>query len=185
MFQGRDKIQSNDQNDLTVAALIEKFFRENGKLLLGYAINKVGDVHEAQDLVQETALQALKRSATFDPRRGSLKTWIFVILDSLAIDWHRSREKRKLSRVVGVEDDGGAWSVGLAAEMGSRLELESVLARLSNEHREVVKLVVLDGRTSVEAASMLGILPGTARSRLFYALGQLRSELAARSGLFG
>jgi len=48
------------------------------------------------------------------------------------------------------------------------------LSRLSTEHREVLEQVYLKGNTVAEAAEVLGIPPGTVKSRSFYALRALR-----------
>ena len=160
-------------------ASIEQFFEANSRVLLGYAFNKTGDLHAAEDLVQETALQAIKRYESFNSSRGSLKTWIFIILDSLAIDWFRRENRHKTPRQEQLDEVSFTRNdVVLPIDVASETELDRLLAELSIEHREVVRLVVLEGWSSVEAAGLIGIPPATARSRLFYALGKLRAKMS-------
>jgi RNA polymerase sigma-70 factor (ECF subfamily) len=53
------------------------------------------------------------------------------------------------------------------------------LSRLSSEHREVLEQVYLQGHTVAEAAKVLGIPPGTVKSRSYYALRALREVHAS------
>lgn len=61
-----------------------------GPRLLRYLRRKVGDVHTAEDLVQETFLKAYRNLGRYDPSR-SFTTWLFTIAARLAISHARSR----------------------------------------------------------------------------------------------
>jgi RNA polymerase sigma-70 factor (ECF subfamily) len=58
--------------------------------------------------------------------------------------------------------------------------LRNSLTRLSPAHREIVDLVYYHGRTIEEAAAIVRVPVGTAKTRMFYARKQLRSAMAAR-----
>jgi len=61
-----------------------------GPRLLRYLRRKVGDVHTAEDLVQETFLKAYRNLGRYDPSR-SFSAWLFTIAARLAISHARSR----------------------------------------------------------------------------------------------
>jgi RNA polymerase sigma-70 factor (ECF subfamily) len=58
------------------------------------------------------------------------------------------------------------------------LDLAGALNRLSPELRAVLQATALDGLTTREAGRLLGIPPGTVKTRLMRARAQLREELA-------
>src|SRR5262249_61475367 len=58
--------------------------------------------------------------------------------------------------------------------------LRNALEELSPAHREMVDLVYYHGKTIEEAAAIVGVPVGTAKTRMFYARKQLRSAMAAR-----
>ncbi|HEY5062469.1 MAG TPA: sigma-70 family RNA polymerase sigma factor, partial [Gemmatimonadaceae bacterium] len=73
-----------------------------------------------------------------------------------------------------------AFDVEIRTETADmRAMLARAVARLPGNYREVVELVHFHGRSYSEAACVLGIRPGTVRSRLFRARILLRSELGA------
>src|SRR5262249_17385212 len=75
----------------------------------------------------------------------------------------------------GGEGTSGEEDVVLAVQYG---DLGAALASLSPELRAVVQATVLDGLTTREAAKLLGIPPGTVKTRMMRARAQLRERLA-------
>ena len=61
-----------------------------------------------------------------------------------------------------------------------RIVLADALASLSADHRAVIVETYFAGRTVAEAAKVLGIPPGTVKSRSYYALRALKLALAER-----
>jgi RNA polymerase sigma-70 factor (ECF subfamily) len=64
--------------------------------------------------------------------------------------------------------------------MLDRIVVVDALAALSPEHRAVIVETYYRGRTVAEAAQVLGIPPGTVKSRCYYALRALKLALAER-----
>jgi RNA polymerase sigma-70 factor (ECF subfamily) len=66
---------------------------------------------------------------------------------------------------------------GVAARSNARLDILAVLQALSPEHREVVVLREMEGRTYDEIAAILAVPRGTVESRLHRARRELRNRL--------
>jgi RNA polymerase sigma-70 factor, ECF subfamily len=147
--------------------------------VMGFALHLTsGDRGRAEDIVQETLLRAWRQRDSLDEERGSLRPWLFTVARRIAIDAHRARAARPTE--VG---DSVLAVVPAADEIDrslDRLVIVEALQSLSAEHRAVIVETYFHGRSVTEAAGILGIPPGTVKSRSFYALRALRLALAER-----
>ena len=166
------------------AAFHELVDRYGGQLMTA-ACGMVGNRADAEDVVQETFAGAFKSASSF---RGeaSLKTWLLRILMRQAARHHRKgRNKRMFSLSGSSESDEdmtantGPTVRSGAAAVESRLDVTSMLAVLSPEHREVLVLRELQGLSYDEMATAIGVPQGTIESRLFRARRELKTRFAA------
>ncbi|MBM7783863.1 sigma-70 family RNA polymerase sigma factor [Tenggerimyces flavus] len=160
--------------------LIRELYTEHAGPLLGYVLRLVrGDRQRAEDVVQETLLRAWRHPESLDPARGSLRVWLATVARNIVVDGERARRARPYE--VGedalsvVPADGNEIDKAMLA-----WEVMEVLAELAPHHREVVVEVYYRGRSVAEAASVLGVPPGTVKSRTYYALRQLKLLLEER-----
>jgi RNA polymerase sigma-70 factor, ECF subfamily len=144
-----------------------------------------GDEAEAQDLVQETLLQALRSAKRFRGR-SSIYTWLHGILLNLTRHYHRDRKW-----IVYDEDLAhrqtppiGASASGLDAETASSA-LTQAMRGLSEPHREVLVLRFYEDMKIHEIAAHLGLSKGTVKSRLHYAIAELQRRMPGELNLFG
>lgn len=147
--------------------------------LHGYAVSLSGDNHDAHDLVQETALKALKASRVPEDE-SAFRAWLFVILRNSWLDLARRRGRRR--EMTGCDSD--FEHIGAAAwthddSLISTLTVRSSLAKLSADHRDVLGLVDVSGFSYAEAADMLGVPAGTVMSRIARARIALLKQLEA------
>jgi RNA polymerase sigma factor (sigma-70 family) len=168
------------------AALAELYDRF-GATALGIARRVTGDVHAAEEAVQETFLWVWTHADRFDPARGTLRSWLAVLCYRRAVDWVRAEVARRRP----VSDHGS----GLAAS-AEEVALEAEEARLAEQlahtvraavdtlppaQRDVVRLLYFEGRRVADIAATLGVPEGTAKTRLRAA----RQRLAERLGTQG
>lgn len=146
--------------------------------LFVYALRLLGDRDAAEEVVQDTLLRAWQHADRFDPARGSLASWVFTIARNLTTDRHRRVAARPPEVLVGEPPP-----VPVPEEVDAALEawqLADALAQLTPEHRQAIVDVHYRGYTIREAASRLGVPPGTVKSRLYYGLRSLRLQLEER-----
>lgn len=155
---------------------VEELQATYGGALYGYAVRLLGDRQAAEEVVQDTLLQAWRAGDRYDPDRASLGTWLFTIAHNLVVDRHRRRAARP--RTVGPVDDRDApLTDGEVDRAIETWQVAEALAGLSDTHREAIVLVHYRGHTVAEAADLLGVPPGTVKSRVFYGLRALRLAL--------
>ncbi|MDR3377193.1 MAG: RNA polymerase sigma factor [Verrucomicrobiae bacterium] len=169
------------QDPGAVAELVNLY----GDRLLPSAFMLCGNETEAQDLVQETFLEAIRSAQRFQ-QRSSIYTWLYSILLNLSRHYHR-KQKRVL-----LDNDAGAEAAAPTGESVSPLDagtaasaLQAALRTLSDVHREVIVLRYYEGLKIREIARQLGLSPGTVKSRLHYAIGELKQRLPGELNLFG
>ncbi|MGC4251340.1 MAG: RNA polymerase sigma factor [Sphingobium sp.] len=132
---------------------------------------------EGDDLCQMTIERALR--ARHQWTEGTrLDSWMYRIMRNLWIDEIRAARRRQQTFV----DEEAGLHVGVAAEQEARMELglvDRALARLPDEQREAVLLVMVEGYGYQEAADIVGCPAGTLSSRFVRGRDALRKILEA------
>lgn len=129
-----------------------------------FARSLAGNPDDADDVVQVALERALQRASQWREDAGGLDAWMFGIVRNAWLDEVRARQRRGRMFVAGEDGD----TVGVAA-VDAYLEVMSVeaaMARLPLEQREAVALVLVEGLSYREAATMLEVPVGTLTSRL-------------------
>ncbi|MBW3652259.1 MAG: RNA polymerase sigma factor [Actinobacteria bacterium] len=135
---------------------------------------RCADRDAVDDAVQDTFV-AVWRSAARYSGEGAVGAWIWGIAIRRLIDALRRRPREDLAPEQFADSEPSAEEqVLLGVEHG---DLGGALARLSPELRAVVQATILDGLTTREASRLLGIAPGTVKTRAMRARKQLRAEL--------
>ena len=138
------------------------------------------DPHRAQDATQQAMLGAWRDLPRLrDPER--FDAWLHRLVVNACYAEARG-ERRWTARVRVIQNDV-PLAPDVARSVVDRDELEAAFARLSPERRAVVVLHHHLGYPLTEIAATLGIPEGTARSRLHYAVRQLRAALDADARL--
>lgn len=160
-------------------ALMRALYETHAAPLYAFVLRLVdGDRHRAEDVVQETLLRAWRNAEKLDHAAGSVRPWLVTVARRIVIDGHRSRQARPHE-----VDPGPLESLPAADEIDRALRamlISEAMADLTPVHRQVLVETYLRGRSAVEAAQVLGVPPGTVRSRVFYALRSLRLALEER-----
>lgn len=148
-------------------------------------LRTVGDMSLAEDITQESFLRAWKAVSQF--RGGSVRGWLMRIAINGSYDALRSRKRKPADSLDALEyEPVPSWSSqSTAAELPEahsiRTELsdaiEQLLANLPSDQRTALLLVDLQGFAYDEAAGIMGVAPGTIKSRISRARAKLRDEL--------
>jgi RNA polymerase sigma-70 factor (ECF subfamily) len=143
--------------------------------LVRYAARIVGDLAEAEDVVQESYVKAY--GALVDggfEGRSSVMTWLYRIVTRTAIDVKRRRARREtyddvLPEVAVGGADAADGHVALR-------ELSTLLEGLPEEQSSALVLQALEGFTNREIAEILGCSEGAVEQRLVRARAALRKK---------
>jgi RNA polymerase sigma-70 factor (ECF subfamily) len=130
---------------------------------------------DADDVVQIAVERALSRSAQWEPGTR-LDSWMFRIVKNAWIDEVRSRARRQA--LFAPEEEGEHVGDDFAAAHQQRMAVEKAMSLLSEDHRMVIGLVLVDGLPYKEAAAVLEIPMGTLTSRLARAREALQKLLS-------
>ena len=128
-----------------------------------FARNLARNPHDADDVVQIAVERALTR---LDQWRSDarLDSWMFKIVRNAWIDELRSRGRRdKVFLAAEAGENVGTDSMARETDL---LAVQSAMARLPQEQREAVGLVLVEGLPYREAADVLDVPIGTLTSRL-------------------
>lgn len=149
-----------------LAALLPRL-RRFGRLL---ARNR----EDGDDLVQAALEKALARTDQWTPGTR-LDSWMFRIMQNAWIDEVRARQRRGETFVEEEQADRAGAATG--DTQLDAIAVRKAVAQLSDEHRAVVGLVLVEGLSYEEAAGVLRIPVGTLTSRLSRAREALKAML--------
>lgn len=118
--------------------------------------------------MQEALEQAWRRQETFDPSRGSLRTWLLVLVAD------RCRKQQRVLRRTGELVDAAA---PVAYDGDLAVDLQRAVASLPPRQRLAVELFYVTGLSVAECGQVMGCAAGTVKSTLSDARARLRPLL--------
>ncbi len=168
-----------------------KEYEEGGRALFGHAMKLTRNVDRARDLVQEATRRAAASWDTFDEREP-VGPWLHTILKRVWLDdrkraalrlnvslekpvGRKTHEEPKRLREVLEDPEDGPERAAERREVAGRVR--EALGNVSEDHRDVLRLVDMDGTSYDAAAAMLRLPVGTVRSRLARAREAFRRVL--------
>lgn len=151
--------------------------------LYGYAMALTRNQADAEDLVQETYVRAI-RGAESLPAGSNVKYWLFTILRNIRLN--QLRQQRIAPKFIELDADEGKTDIAIEtspdpyAHYVGKTERERVreaIQQLSSEFREIILLREFEELTYQEIANLLDCRTGTVMSRLARARSKLRTFL--------
>jgi RNA polymerase sigma-70 factor, ECF subfamily len=162
-------------------------FTEYLNCLYSYAVVLSRNRAEAEDLVQETCLRALRAMERLRPD-SNIKSWLFTILRNIWLNQLRQTRSGSGDVDIDLDEDGSNAAMDKAtdpfATYVSKVEREQVshaIEQLPLEFREIILLREYEELSYQEIATLLDCPVGTVMSRLARARTKLRDLLAATS----
>ena len=151
----------------------------NAPSLRNFALSLCGTIERAEDLVQDTLLQALTHAESFQAGTN-LSAWLVTILRNRFRDQYRKRQRE-------VEDADGLYAEMLRSEPAQTARVEfaefcAALAKIPAEQRQALILVGVSDLSYEDAAARCGCAAGTIKSRVHRARARL-IELLVIDGL--
>lgn len=182
------RAQKGDEN--AFAMLVDRY----EKLVYNLAYQYTENAEDAADVSQDAFLK-LWRSLPSFRQESSLSTWVFRITQNCALDALRKRNVRRTVSLTVEEDDGEEQGreMDLAdpnpdhdpAARSERKErtaaVREAISALHADHREILVLRDMQGYSYAEIGEMLGLEPGTVKSRINRARMQVKEFLQSRN----
>jgi RNA polymerase sigma-70 factor (ECF subfamily) len=172
---------------------MERLVQRHGSTVYAFVRRILGNEPLADDVYQEVWLKVIRYANRFEGR-SRFSTWLFQVTRNVCMDHRRSAQRKKEG--VSLERDGGDPKDGgecvplrdqvadrgpgtheRAAETEEKAALEHAIAQLPEEQREVLLLREKTELTFEEIAEISGLSPNTVKSRMRYALLNLRKSL--------
>ena len=154
-------------------AAAAEFYRRQAQYVWSVVRRFALDDDEAMDASQEAFLRIF-RGSTFSGK-SSLRTWVFRVATSAAIDLLRSPRGQRHDTLDAAHDHPQSEA---EADPALRARIATAIAQLPVAQREVFVLCEIMDVQHEEVAAMLGVPIGTSRRRLFDAKARLRTALA-------
>jgi RNA polymerase sigma factor (sigma-70 family) len=159
----------------------EGLYRANVTAVTAYFARRSADPHVVADLTSDTFVTAITSFGSFDPGKGTARSWIFGIARHVyaAHCEAHGRQQDRLLRLAGRRDleadHLGELIDRIDAERAGR-SLIAGLAELPDGDRALVELVDIVGLAPKQAAAALGVTSGAVRIRLMRARARLRKH---------
>jgi len=175
-------------------AAFEELLGRHERPVFRFILRSVRSPERAEELTQEVFLRVVRTAPRYK-ETAKFTTWLYTLARNICIDESRRRSRGEMATLdASLGEDGGtthkdrlvdtkaASGAGEVRRQEFREALESALARLPDEQREVFLLRHIEGLKFVEIAKITGVTDNTVKSRMRYALASLRGSLADYDG---
>jgi RNA polymerase sigma-70 factor, ECF subfamily len=162
-------------------AMVSLFMRHNVRIHR-FVMRLTGKASIAEDIVSEVFLDIWRGAAEFSGR-SNVSTWLLGIARNKAMSTLRRRTETVLDYDVAVALVDDMDDPEVVADRASRgAVVRRCLMRLPAPLREIVDLIYYHEKTVAEVAEIVGIPPGTVKTRMFHARSRLQ-ELLESAGV--
>jgi RNA polymerase sigma-70 factor (ECF subfamily) len=147
-------------------ASFDQLVRLNERTVFQIALSVVGNTADAEDVTQDAFIRAYAKFESLkEPQR--FRAWVCRIARRVALNRLRSDIRFRKREERSYDDTTGTVDVAAEAEAREfKQRLREEIARLPERLRDVVLLCAIEGLEPTAVAAILGIPPGTVRSRL-------------------
>jgi len=177
------RMQSGDET------AFEEVVRAHAPRMLSVARRILGQDHDAHDALQDAFMSAFKAIGSFN-QESQLSTWLHRIVVNASLMKLRKR-KRKAERSIEellpafnqdgqLQQSASPWTVSYddaVSNEETRQLVRDSIDQLPETHRSVLVLRDIEGHTTAEAATLLGVSEGAIKTRLHRARLALRTLL--------
>ena len=164
---------------------LAELYRRRAGALLRLLERILGDVREAEEVLQDTFVQLWKRAGRYDAAKAGPLTWMIMVARGLALDRLRQRSRRQsgLERFRAASDADRVQEENAYTRLSnqeSALRVGRALGSLPAEQRTAIELAFYRGCTQEEIARTTGEPLGTIKARIRRGMLALRQRLKER-----
>lgn len=155
---------------------LRQAFDRYGGMVQRVGLLRLGNHHDAEDLVQQVFVRAWRGRDGFDPARGSPGAWLLGIARRLIADRYAALDRDR--KILAAAESIAPLATGVSADdrVVDRVVVGDDVNGLPDEQRMVVRLAFYGGLSHAEIAATTGLPIGTVKSHIRRALIQLRKR---------
>ena len=158
-----------------------ELYRRHRRVMHAVAARLAHDTAVAEDAVQDACLQVWKNARQYDPARGSVLSWLLVIVRARTLDRLRAMQLRARWSRSGVDPDTAASPyipMEYAWELRDAMrQVTAALDVLPGADRRSIELAYHEGLTHAEIAQRLKLPLGTVKTQLRRGVQVLRTAI--------
>lgn len=151
-----------------------------GDIMYSLAFRILGNHQEAEDLIQEIFL-SLWQNCTYNPKRGSFKSFLMLLVRSRAIDQLRIKKTtiNVLERAGKESEFKKLVNIPLDKTVSNEIvqRVQAALANLPEKQRQALEMAYFEGLSQVEISQCLDVPVGTVKSWFRLGFTKLRQSL--------
>lgn len=161
-------------------AALEQLYGTYADLMYGLALHILKNAQDAEDLVHEVFVSQWQH-CTFNPTRGSFKTYLLLLVRSRALDYLRTRQSRQNVLIRASQDchrsppEAQPFEAAVVDELTQRVR--AALADLPENQCQALLMAYFEGRTQQDIAEQFAVPIGTVKSWFRLGFTKLRRSL--------
>ncbi|MBN8680451.1 MAG: sigma-70 family RNA polymerase sigma factor [Chitinophagales bacterium] len=161
-------IQLQQQDQRAIATLYDQY----SAALFGVIMRIVQSRELSEQVLQDTFTKAWRNGASYNPEKGRLFTWLLNIARNSAIDATRSAQFNHSKKSDSL--DSLVHTPGSEQINPEHVGLRELVGKLDEKYARLIEMVYFQGYTQEEVAEATGIPLGTVKTRLRFAINELR-----------
>jgi len=132
---------------------------------------------DVDDAVQDACIAVWRAASRFDPRLGSEKAFVAMVVRRRLIDRQRRRASRISTQAFEVDPEDRGASREAFIDQALDLSTSAVLSGIDPQHRALLEMRVVHGQSNRQIAKITGMKPNKVRTTIDRTLAQLREKL--------
>ena len=162
-------------------AALAALYDKTSSLVYGLALRILRDPFAAEDVTIEVYTQVFRLASNYAWGRGTPSAWLLVLarsraIDRLRVESQRRERERPLEKAAAIPSPAEDPEASSEA-MELRRVVQTALAALAPEQREVIEIAYYSGLSHSQIAAKLGQPIGTVKTRIRTGMMQLRDHL--------
>lgn len=155
----------------------DKIYEDYSSKIKSYVNGKVHNYHDAEDLVNNIFLKIYNNINSFDEKKGSLSTWIYMITRNTVIDWFRTNKEH----LPLLEEMFAVDIIGNIITDKSPDDLADALEELEEREKDLIILHYYSGYKLKQIGEMMGMSYITAKVIHKKAIAKLRKMMCRKN----
>lgn len=166
---------------------VELLYDRYAARLYTLALHVCRDPGAAEEVVQDVFVAVWREAGRYDPRRGSVSTWLFGMARNRAVDELRRRGRRPSApwEHVAEQPAPGPDAAASAEDRVLAEQARRLIGQMPAIYRTTLQLAYFQGLTQREIAQTMGVPLGTVKTRTRAGLEYLRRALEGGARAWG